>query len=109
MPARCAAVPGSTASLGCGFWAHVFQGTSPEKAGLSKRAGWPFLYLAFLLVCVFLLLCCSQAGTLGALSAFCHDPSNLSKMVWAGGAQALVAVLAGGEPSLPCWESEVVI
>ncbi len=38
----------------------------------------------------------AMAGALGALRAFCADPANVSKMVWAGGVQALVGVLQGG-------------
>lgn len=37
----------------------------------------------------------AMAGALGALQAFCRDPGNVSKMVWAGGVTALIDILQG--------------
>lgn len=39
----------------------------------------------------------ATAGALGALRAFCRDPPNISKMVWAGGVTAMLNVLDKGE------------
>ncbi|GAB4816359.1 hypothetical protein N2152v2_003405 [Parachlorella kessleri] len=42
----------------------------------------------------------ATAAALGALQAFCRDPDNVKKMVWADGVPALLDVLREGGPEL---------